>query len=181
MEAIQKLFDERINGAVPGWYQDMIPHMQHLRDYARTCDHCTEFGVRTGQSSVALTAGMTDRGGGRLVSYDICERVFDLPLNRNVEWEYVVADTFHLTDIAETDLLFMDTIHNSSQVTQELTHAHRVKKYILFHDVIAWGSKGENGEGINHAIFSFLARNPEWIIHNFFKSEWGLLAIKRIQ
>jgi len=61
----------------------------------------------------------------------------------NIDWKFIQGDTRDI-DIEETDLLFIDTLHNASMIKAELDRHHmKVKKYIAFHDVITFGEVGE--------------------------------------
>ena len=110
---INELFTERVNRG--DTHADMIPHLQHLRDLAAQCNHCTEFGVRTGNSTVALLAGLNDRGGGFLRSYDLNDPERTFPAVAYVDHTFTRADTAKLQYIEPTDLLFVDTLHNADQ------------------------------------------------------------------
>ena len=176
MTALQKLFEER--AAFHG-HKDMLPHMHQLRQLAAGCRTATEFGVRTGQSTIALAAGLEAGGGGELVSYDISEPLFEFPEAPTVTWKWHRADTSKMDLIEQTDLLFIDTLHNSAQVEAELKHAVMVRRYIAMHDVYKFAQDGESGEGIIKAILEFLADCPEWGVLQYYHSNWGLLILNR--
>lgn len=162
-------------------HSDMQPHLRQLRALAAQCNHCTEFGVRTGNSTVALLAGLKDRGGGFLRSYDVNDPHNDFPHISYVDHKFTKADTSKLQEIEPTDLLFIDTVHNAAQVRAELAHARQVRQFIVFHDVIEWGWRPENGaEGILPAIFEFLAQQAcFWHVFDLYPSRWGMLVLRR--
>jgi GT2 family glycosyltransferase len=89
------------------------------------------------------------------------------------------------TEIEETDLLFIDTLHTYKQLSQELTlHGNKARKYILIHDTNTWGSKDEvetdsekKGELI--AIEDFLTQNPHWKIVERIEESNGLMILER--
>ena len=100
---------------------------------------------------------------------------------------------FHLADvlaveIEPTELLFIDTEHNYYQLRQELaTHASKVSKYIIFHDVVTWGYVGEMYgrphliiPGLLPAIDEFLKANDSWKIVEYFENNNGLMVIERV-
>lgn len=169
---IQEIFDQR--AATPS---DINEHMPRLRELARECRHVTEFGVRTGNSAVAFIAGCDE-----LVSYDINPTPLALTV---AGWTFKQADTGRLDDIAETDLLFIDTLHTCAQVEAELKHAGRVRKYLVFHDTVLFGCWEETTQGgppgINHAIWQFLAANREWAVKEHHANNCGLLVLERIK
>lgn len=178
---IHDLFTLRARGEGGAAHADMIPHMRELHELAQECDHCTEFGVRTGQSTIALLAGMATGGGGKLVSYDLNPPAFERPaLPDGVSWQFNQGSTAELTAIEPTSLLMIDTLHNSQQVEAELKHAANVTDFVVFHDVVMFGWQPESyGYGILKAIFEWMAQHPEWRVHNFSFSAWGLLVLAR--
>lgn len=176
MTTLQRVFESR---ALSHGHQDMIPHMYQLHQLAQMCRSVVEFGVRTGQSTIALAAGLESGGGGTLRSYDIAAASVDVPQSATVEWTFQRADTSKLDLIEPCDLLFIDTLHNADQVEAELKHAAVVRRYIVFHDVYLFAHRGENGGGIIKPILEFLADNPEWQVLKYHHSEWGLLVLNR--
>ena len=90
---------------------DICEHLELLSRLSSLCDGVTEFGVRTGVSTVALIHGRPKR----LVSYDVnpVENLSDLAAAAD---EAGVSFTFHQvnvlrTTIEETGFLFIDTLH----------------------------------------------------------------------
>jgi cephalosporin hydroxylase len=176
---IHELFEQR--AATPS---DINEHMELLSVWACCCDHVTEFGVRSGNSTVAFLAGLANTGSKKLVSYDQNAPSFAPPPTPGVEWEFHQADTANLPDIEPTDLLFIDTLHTAEQVRAELRHAHRVRRLLMFHDTVLFGSRDESpgtGPGINHAIFRFLSTNEgqKWSVAFHAPNSNGLLALVR--
>jgi hypothetical protein len=177
MTTLQRVFESR---ALSHGHQDMIPHMHQLYQLAQMCRSVVEFGVRTGQSTIALAAGLESGGGGTLRSYDIMAASVDVPKSETVTWTFQRADTGKLPQIEPCDLLFIDTLHNSDQVEAELKHSQMVRKYIVLHDVYMFAHRGENGGGIIKPILEFLAANPQWQVGSYYHSEWGLLVLNRV-
>lgn len=172
---IKELFEKRCRNEAGAGHPDMLPHMQQIHDLAALCSHCTEFGVRTGQSTVAILAGLDGRGP--LHSYDINPPEFHLA---EPNWVFHQENTKEIKAMQETDLLFVDTLHHADQVRAELAVAEPfVRKYIAFHDVVVNGWSGEGGQpGILNAIFEFMA-GRNWRVREFHPSQWGLLVIER--
>ena len=166
---------------------DIHEHLPTLYNYAKQCQHITEMGVRFGVSTRAFLYASPKR----LVSYDL---FIDLTVNSwfdqaklvGFDYEYIQANTLEIA-IEPTDLLFIDTLHNYDQVKKELElHACAVGRYIVFHDTVSYGERGEsyaghdNLPGLRLAIDEFLGNNPEWkIVHNA-KNCNGLMVIARI-
>lgn len=177
MTALQTEFANR---AASHGHQDMLPHMHQLHQLAQMCRTAVEFGVRTGQSTIAIASGLESGGGGTLRSYDINEPSVEVPKSDTVSWTFERADTAKLELIKPCDLLFIDTLHNSDQVEAELRHAVMVRRYIALHDVYMFAQRGEQGGGIIKPILEFLADNPEWQVMRYYHSEWGLLVLNRV-
>jgi hypothetical protein len=176
---ITEEFTNRSAGIGTG-HADMLPHMQQLHDLAALCSCVVEFGTRTGNSTSAILAGLTSRGGGILYSYDMNPPSCSFEADGAAQWKFTQAKTDELGTIPDCDLLFVDTLHTEAQVRAELKHAGAVRSYIALHDVNMFGFSGEAGQpGIMPAIFDFLARSPEWRVFAYHPSAWGLLVLKR--
>lgn len=161
-------------------------HLQLLSSLASECARVTEFGVNHGHSTVALLHGLAHSAAAdvrELQSFDIADYRFEPPaLPGNVRWQFRRTDTAKLTGLAETDLLFIDSLHTCEQVQAELKHHYRVTRYLVFHDTITFGSVGEDLQhpGITHAVFDFLARHGfEWRVRYHNPSSHGLLVLER--
>lgn len=162
-----------------------------IYEIAKDCNHCTEFGVRIPTSTYALLAAKPKR----LVSYDIgrypeVDEVERLCEEAGQDFEFVLANILEV-EIEETDLIFSDAFHSKSFVEKELElHAHKARKYIIFHDWTTYGEIGEQpyndetspygaGFGIKYAIEPFLESHPEWVKHLELLFNNGLLILKR--
>ena len=173
---------------------DIYEHILTLKEYASKVQHVTEFGVRTGNSTVGLLSGEPER----MVSYDIND-IFENPTKypkwknniisykvlknvfKETNFEFIIGDTLDV-EIEMTDLLFIDTAHNYIQLQKELElHHKKVKRYIIFHDTETFKDISEDGTtpGIMTAIEEFLDLHKEWIIDKKFTNNNGLLIIKR--
>ena len=84
--------------------------------------------------------------------------------------------------IDETDLLFIDTLHNYAQLRSELAkHSGQVRRYIVLHDTETFGFKDELGlgPGLQQAIDEFLAANNSWRLRNKYTNNNGLTVLER--
>lgn len=170
---------------------DINEHVELLHDLALECDHVTEFGMRTGVSTVALLAAQPKV----LVSWDIDWRAIVSQRAADLLWfagatnfQPRVGDTLSITT-EPTDLLFIDTLHTGAQLKAELTRhvdpaQDRVRKYLVFHDTVTFGYVGEDGKpGLRAAIrwfqreFSF----PLWELIEDRKNNNGLVVLKRVR
>lgn len=162
---------------------DINEHLPMLYFLAQQCDHVTEFGVRTGASTLAFLHGLQGRPA-TLRSYDINDQygVQDsLTKWTRVEWTFSICSTLSITRIEPTDLLFVDTLHNYDQVRQELAlHGDDARRWIVFHDTETFGTVGDDGgRGINQAITEWLEAKPEWrIVYRTHRNN-GLTVIER--
>lgn len=177
MRPIDQLFDER--AASPS---DINQHMPYLRELARQCFGIAEFGVRSGNSTVAFLAGMPE--GGRLFSYDLNQPGFEAPAVKDVVWNFAPADTGKLAEIPLVNMLFIDTLHTCEQVAAELKHASSVKRWLVFHDTVLFGSADEHpgtGPGIMHAILSWMSTEEgrKWRVADHKANNCGLLTLER--
>ena len=163
---------------------DINEHLPMLSFLAEQCDHVTEFGVRTGESTLAFLHGLRGKHDARLRSYDInddyrVKQSFQ-PLTKT-DWIFITASTLTIPKIETTDLLFIDTLHSYTQVSQELAlHGDQAKRWIVFHDTETFGTVGDDGgEGINKAIHEFMDARPEWreVYHTHRNN--GLTVIER--
>jgi hypothetical protein len=186
---------------------DIYKHLPILREYASKCNHVTEMGARTGNSTIAFLISGTQK----FVSYDYqyenpephlvegVERLKSLIIGAKedlgISASYIGADVLSI-EIEQTDLLFIDTWHVYEQLKEELRlHAGKVNKYIAFHDVETFGKIGEgypemdpnhptrdklsSQGGIRQAIDEFLKANNNWKIVYETKENNGLMVIEK--
>jgi len=171
---------------------DINEHLVTLQKYASECEHVIEMGMRDIVSTWALLMGKPNK----LVSYDIehpKDRSRLLQLKNatkelNVEFEFKKEDVLK-TEIEETDLLFIDTLHRGSQLKRELVlHSDKVRKYIIMHDTTTFSLKGESDrhrpeiedDGLKWALDEFLLENDKWEVHEVYRNCNGLTILKRM-
>jgi hypothetical protein len=141
-------------------------------------------GVRWIVSTYALLMGKPKK----MISYDInpisSDAISEM-VKHDTDFEFRVANTLNL-EIEETDLLFIDTLHNYNQLKGELTlHGNKSRKYIIFHDTTSFEWIGESYEnksdeiGLWPAIEEFLEENQNWELHERFTNNNGLTILKR--
>ena len=188
--------------------QDITEHLQTLRSYASKCRHVTEMGVRQVVSTWAFLAGQPKI----LRSYDMTHPrklnagdVFNEAVNAandyNIDFRFIEQDVLE-ANIAQTDLLFIDTWHVYKQLKAELKlHSSKVNKWIILHDTTALanadetgyendlGSKFANpplqghprGKGLWPAVEEFLHVNrDDWRLLERFHNCQGLTILERI-
>jgi glycosyltransferase involved in cell wall biosynthesis len=176
---------------------DINEHLPTLKKYAEQCEHITEMGVRWVVSTYAfMMANPT-----KLISYDIhhhpaIEKAKQVAKENSIDFTFNQANVLSI-GIEETDLLFIDTLHNYGQLKEELRlHARKVRKYIIFHDTISFGHKDEvvidhlaeyvdseklwRKAGLILAIQEFLESERGWRLKEVCTNNNGLTVIERI-
>ena len=163
---------------------DINEHMLRLAQLARECDHVTEFGVRTGMSTYSFLHGLSNKPDAKLRSYDLHDffNVYGIHSQLKTDWTFHQGSTLDAPVIEPTDLLFIDTLHTYAQVKGELEkHGNQARKYIAFHDTVAFGIVGEdNGTGINLAIQEWMRDNEHWRVLEHHENCNGLTILARI-
>jgi hypothetical protein len=189
MNSIKSTYENFLN--TPG---DINEHLPTLKKYAEMCDHVTEMGARWGCSTFAFLYAKPKK----FVSYDINMNqniilAKNLAISESIDFDFYQENVLSV-DIAETDLLFIDTWHKYGQLKEELKlHKDKVKKYLIFHDTESyefqdepsWGGLykdvrplSEDKKGIWPAIQELLDEG-EWVIEERFKNNNGLTILKR--
>lgn len=183
---------------------DINEHLPTLYRYAFESDHVTEAGVRDVVSTFALMMGRPRR----LVSIDIvhpndvrggtneCKNggdelslAYEYAKHHGIDFEFVLGDTLEM-EIEMTDMLFIDTLHRYAQLRTELEKHHdKVRKYIVLHDTQSFGMKDEGDEmpdprkgekqGLLRAILDFLEEHCEWVVHEEYFNNNGLIILKK--
>lgn len=187
---LEQVYARHVAGATA-----IAAHLPRLRALAEGLDVAVEFGVKRGASTSALLLG-----AARVVSYDVMRTPEAMALEALVgpRWSYRIADS-RTASFGHADLLFVDSLHTYDQVRAELeAHAASVRRYIVLHDVLTFGSvgaRGESGEqlwrykagqsvplealGIRPAIDELLIRDPTWHIAASYHDSHGLLVLER--
>lgn len=188
--AVEALYEKYRHG-----HTAIAAHLPRLRALAAGYDLAVEFGVKQGASSTALLLGAS-----HVISFDVVEtsQARALQVVAQDRWEYRLQDS-RRAFVPECQLLFIDSLHTYAQVRDELeAHAHKVKRYLVFHDSVTFGSigaKGESGEhlwpyqrgasvplealGIRPAIDELMIHDPSWRIAKHYTDSHGLLVLER--
>lgn len=160
---------------------DMNEHMETLFRFASGCRTIVETGTNDCTSATALLYAQPDT----LDCYDI-ERFPEVD-----ELEKLAGRTkftFHLGDVLEAefpddvDMWFLDDLHEGAHVRKELERfAHKVKRYLAFHDTNFFSTKGElGGEGIWAPIAEYMRAHPEWRLAYSTEKQNGLTVYARV-
>jgi hypothetical protein len=90
-------------------------------------------------------------------------------------------NTCESIDVENFDVLMVDSHHTAFNVEKELkAHAHKVNKFIIFHDTFLYGEIGDDGgEGIKKPIYEFLFNNQEWKMIHEANNNNGLIILAK--
>jgi hypothetical protein len=173
MTMLEEVYAARSSGG-----NDISELLPILRYFASHSDQVVEFGVRSGNSTVALLMGQPKR----MLSIDlVCNGAADeiaaalAESKHPTKWRFRQADDREI-DIPPTDLLFIDTEHTHDQLAAELRrHAAKVHRWIILHDTEIFGAE------LNPAIDEFLVANQEWREVMRLMNCNGLTVLERVE
>ena len=160
---------------------DIHEHLPVLSSLTEECSSVTELGVGWAQSTRAFLRHDVVLNCYEFKPQPGIPEFFEEARNSGRNVTLHIADTRQV-EIAETDLLMVDSLHIYEQVKEELRlHADKTKKYIVFHDTTSYEFNGEfGGKGIWPAIQEFIDSHPEWqMIDRRFNNN-GLTVLKRV-
>jgi len=181
---IEQIYKNHCNSA-----SDINEHLPILKKYGEKCSHITEMGVRGIVSTWAFVVAKPKK----LTCIDIkhpssfgAEEKFNNLINEcnlnNIDFKFIQGNTLDI-NIENTDLLFIDTLHNYEQIKTELSkHNINVNKFMIFHDTVSFGKRNEtgHGKGILVAINEFLDENKNWKVIEDLKNNNGLMVLEKI-
>lgn len=124
-----------------GIWSDIVEHLPRLHDTVveRNAQTVVELGVRSGNSTVALLAGI-EQTGGQLWSVDIHLMPYqDYAILRRASkgsWTFVIGDDLAVSDQIpdQIDVLFIDSSHFYDHTLAELDLYGSRASTILLHD-----------------------------------------------
>jgi hypothetical protein len=148
-------------------WQDMEPHLGHLRDLASEVTTILEWGVRGGVSTWAMLDGLPE--SGRMVSVDIERHPLPVRVEDDPRWSFVLGDDLGIQhDPAE--LVFIDTNHEYAHTLAELRTADRLgARIIALHDWML--------EPVQAAVSRWMPLTG-WSLE-IMPSRWGLAVLRR--
>jgi len=160
---------------------DIHEHLPIISHLTSECKHATELGVGWAQSTRAFLRHDVEMHSYEYKPLPGIEQFFAdaRAAGRNVTLH--IADTREV-EIAETDIMLVDSLHIYEQVQKELElHAGKVRKYLLFHDTTLFADQGEfGGRGIWPAVQEFIDSHPEWQLIDRRHNNNGLTILKRV-
>jgi len=160
---------------------DIHEHLPVLSELTSQCTHVTELGVGWAQSTRAFLRHDIELHSYEFMPQPGIREFFDEAKNAGRNVTLHIDDT-RKVEIAETDLLFVDSLHIYEQVQKELElHANKARKYIGFHDTTTYADNGEfGGKGIWPAIQEFIDSHTEWQLVERRTNNNGLTILKRV-
>jgi hypothetical protein len=160
---------------------DIHEHLPLLSELTSQCSHVTELGVGWAQSTRAFLRHNVELHSYEFMPLPGIREFFEEAKNAGRNVTLHVDDT-RKVEIAETDLMLVDSLHIYEQVQKELElHAGKVRKYLLFHDTTLFADHGEfGGKGIWPAVQEFIDSHPEWQLVERRTNNNGLTILKRV-
>lgn len=160
---------------------DIHEHLPIISELTSQCTHVTELGVGWAQSTRAFLRHDVELHSYEFMPQPGIREFFEEAKNAGRNVTLHVDDT-RKVQIAETDLMLVDSLHIYEQVQKELElHAGKVRKHLLFHDTTLFADRGEfGGKGIWPAIQEFIDSHPEWQLVERRTNNNGLTILKRI-
>lgn len=192
-----------------GIASDINEHLPTLCEYAKDCSSVAEFGVRGGESTIALLCGLsksqsTDKRyiGVDINWCDITTSMSEHSKNNGIDYKFIQADSAKV-NLPKVDLLFIDSWHVYAHLKRELDNNHdKVSKYIIMHDTtifehlsesicFGWDVRKQSIEtgypedeiriGLWPAVEKFLNENKDaWRLKQRFTNNNGLTILERI-
>lgn len=163
---------------------DINENVHLLYELAKECKTAVEMGVRSGVSTRALLNTDVALTSFDLVLNQDVKNLFEIAQSQGKNVRYIQANVLDI-EIKPVDLLFIDTYHTYDQLKKELSlHAHKVNKYIAFHDTHTFGLRGEDSEdnkGLLTAIIEFVVSNPEWKFKIHRTNNNGFTVLEKIK
>jgi len=173
---------------------DIHEHLPTLKFYAEGLDHVTEMGVR----NVVSTWAFIEAQPKVLRCYDINSApIYEVTQKAGeygIDFKFICADVLKVK-IETTDLLFIDTLHQYTQLKAELElHEKKVRKYLIFHDTTTyadipeplkeqteniWDNYTQDDQGIWLAIQELIDKG-DWDILVKYENNNGLTVLGRI-
>ena len=160
---------------------DIHEHLPIISELTSQCNHVTELGVGWAQSTRAFLRHDVELHSYEFMPQPGIREFFEEARNAGRNVTLHVDDT-RKVEIAETDLMLVDSLHIYEQLQKELElHAGKVRKYILFHDTTLFADRGEfGGKGIWPAVQEFIDSHPEWQLVERRHNNNGLTILKRV-
>jgi len=160
---------------------DIHEHLPTISSLTSECKHVTELGVGWAQSTRAFLRHNVELHSYEFMPQPGIREFFEEAKNAGRNVTLRVDDT-RKVEIAETDLMLVDSLHIYEQVQKELElHAGKVRKYLLFHDTTLFADRGEfGGKGIWPAVQEFIDSHPEWQLVERRHNNNGLTILKRV-
>ncbi len=173
--------------------RDLDQHLPLLKDLASKCNHVTEITKRR-ESTVGLLAGRP----AVLVSYQkeadillktlsqvVTEDALTRTDSRHVQsiTTHWGADSSEMDTIAETDLLYLDSVMSGERLAMELgQHGGRVRRFLVIRGTGAFGEKAEgiDAPGLYHALRPWMEANPKWFISYHAQNEYGITVLANL-
>ena len=176
MNSIDEVF--AVLQAIP---RDLDQHLPKLKELAEQCDHITEFSQRR-ESTSGFLAGRPKTLVSHNTEWDEVQMVGESMVADQTKYVHTLFRSHMVDEIDETDLLFLDSTHTRDYINTEFEKfAHKVKRFIVVHDTLLYGERGEDGgPGVLVGMRDFMKANPEWSVIFHTPDQYGLTVLGRL-
>lgn len=157
-----------------------VEYHKVVTELMKECDSFTEFGMCQGPTLAAAMFTHPKKVRGYDITFEwfgLAKKFFEeYAKQHNIDFKVFQKNTAACSEISETDMLHIDSKHTYKHAKEELNrHAHKVKKYILFHDTTL-------APGIYKAIEEYIQNvDNSWKIIKKSEVGVGYTVIKREQ
>tara|TARA_R110002020_G_scaffold12409_6_gene45501 strand:- start:8297 stop:10243 length:1947 start_codon:yes stop_codon:yes gene_type:complete len=173
MRTVEEIFD-----AIKVIPRDLDQHLPKLKELAEHCEHITEFSQRR-ESTIGFLAGRPSKLVSYNTEWDHVQEHAERMCEGKTKYIHSVFRSHFVDEIEETDLLFIDSTHTYAYLKTEFEKfAKQVKRYIVIHDTLLYGERGEDaGPGKLPAMREFMKANPEWSVIYHTPDQYGLTVM----
>jgi hypothetical protein len=159
--------------------RDMETHMDRFRELASKCDHVTAM-VKRKEWDVTLLAGRPKTLRIYTTEPNAVHEKLKTICN-GTNYRSTAADSLSVSEIDETDLLVIHTVHQADRLYAELDRfAPKVRRWILLRSTGTYGETGEpDGPGLFPAMRRYLREHPEWSVIEHTADQYGYTLLSR--
>jgi hypothetical protein len=159
--------------------RDMETHMDRFRELASKCNHVTAM-VKRKEWDVTLLAGRPNTLRVYTTEPNAVHEKLKTICN-GTDYKSIPGDSLSVSEIEETDLLVIHTVHQADHLYAELERfAPKVRRWILLRSTGVYGEIGEpEGPGLFPAMRRYLRAHPEWSVIEHNADQYGYTLLSR--
>lgn len=202
---LRRMYEQRCRES-----SDIYEHIPVLYKLSKECSSVMEIGLREMNSTWGVLQGLVDSSSSTknyvgvdlslppVKTLNMAQRLAEANGIKFRFWQINDMD-INIDDVQPVDLLFIDSMHTYCHLTYELEKfCNKAVKYIAMHDTDEpWGFINDfqqysgdyseypewinrDGKGLWAAVEDFLARHPEWELHERRTNNHGFTILKRV-